>query len=104
MRSRSPKFQPGINGENVAAVAKTLDQLSYHGPVGLSWDDTDLEEALSVFEKSQGFFQVIGNVGGPINVTPTDDLEAVFDDATIKKAGKVSSALSLLLSLLIIFF
>jgi hypothetical protein len=56
----------------------------------LSWDDTDLEKALCVYEKSKGFFEVLGSVGDPITVAPMDDVESIFKNANITKATKVS--------------
>ena len=70
-------------------MASALQKLDYHGPLALSWDDTDLEQALCVYEKSTGFFQVIGQVGDTINVGPNDDLEQVYEDACLVKANKV---------------
>jgi hypothetical protein len=74
--------------------------LDYHGPLALSWDDTDLEKALCVYEKSKGFFSVIGNIGDPIIVAPTDDLESVFENANIAKANKVSRGIDYWLCLI----
>lgn len=49
-----------------------------------------------MYEKSKGFFEVIGHVGDPIAVGPGDDLEAVFENAQIVKATKVQSPVPVL--------
>lgn len=94
LRSKAPKFEPGISPVNMDAAAKMLKDLSYNGPVTLSYDDTELEKALSVYEKSEEFIQVIGKVGEPMDVCRTANLDAVFADATIVKASKVCARLS----------
>lgn len=94
LRSRGPKFAPGISLVNMDAAAKVLKDLDYHGPVTLSYDDTELEKALSVYETSEGFLQVIGKAGGPIDIAQSSNLDDVFADATIVKASKVCARLS----------
>lgn len=89
IRARAPKFLPGIHASNFDAAAKVLEDLDYHGPVTLSYDDTELEKALSVYENSKGFLQVIGHAGEPIPVAAEDDLDAVFTNANLRKASKV---------------
>jgi hypothetical protein len=91
-----PRFASGINPDNIRAASKFITDLKYNGPVVLSYDDTELEQALSVYERSEGFFQIIGNVGEPITIGPGGDLEAVFENAQIVKASKVSSSTALI--------
>lgn len=79
---------------NIDAAAKVLEDLQYHGPVTLSYDDTELEKALSVYEHSKGFLQVVGGVNVPIQVNMDDDLDKIFGDPNIIKALKVCSFLS----------
>lgn len=71
-----------------------LESLQYHGPVTLSYDDTELEKALSVYEHSKGFLQVVGGANGPIQVNKHDDLDKIFGDPNIIKASKVRTVLS----------
>ncbi|KZP05037.1 hypothetical protein FIBSPDRAFT_903813 [Athelia psychrophila] len=91
IRSQAPNFAPGIVAVNIDAAAKVLEDLQYHGPVTLSYDDTELEKALSVYEHSKGFLQVVGGVNVPIQVNMDDDLDKIFGDPNIIKALKHTS-------------
>ena len=69
MRARSPRFKPGISHANVATCKAVLQQLGYHGPVALSWDDTALEPAISLYQESKNSACIIlGSSRGPIEV------------------------------------
>jgi hypothetical protein len=46
-------------------ISNTMAQLFFH-----SYDDTELEQALSIYERPEGFFQIIGNIGEPITIGP----------------------------------
>ena len=94
VRSRAPKFSPGIVAANIDAAVRVLQDLNYHGPVTLSYDDTELEKALSVYEDSNGSLQVVGGANGPITVNRDDDLDVVFSNPNIIKASKVCTQLS----------
>ncbi|KAF7967550.1 hypothetical protein HWV62_33948 [Athelia sp. TMB] len=87
LRSRAPKFALGFNVANIDAVVKIIHDLQYHGPVTLSYDDTELEKALSVYEVSKEFLQVVGNVGEPLRVDREDDIDTLF--TTVEKASKL---------------
>ncbi|KAI0054490.1 hypothetical protein BV25DRAFT_1922630 [Artomyces pyxidatus] len=88
-RSKMPRFQPGFSQENIKLAATTLLTLAYKGPLSLSWDDTDLEKALSIWRESQGVWAVIGVASGPIRVTSEDEVEAVLTQASLEKADKL---------------
>jgi hypothetical protein len=64
-------------------ISNTMAQLFFH-----SYDDTELEQALSIYERPEGFFQIIGNIGEPITIGPGGDLEAMFENVQIVKASK----------------
>lgn len=89
IHAREPKFLPGIDASNFDVAAKVLEDLDYHGPTTLSYDDTELEKALSVYETSKGCLQVIGHAGGPIPVAAEDDLDTLFVNTNLCKASKV---------------
>ncbi|KAF8219154.1 hypothetical protein L208DRAFT_1383096 [Tricholoma matsutake] len=79
---------PGIC-KNIAAAKEILLKYEYNGPLVLSWDDTNLEFALSVYEESKSVFLVLGGTDGPIQVTSHDEVEAVLSDATVRLTEKL---------------
>jgi len=85
-----PRFQPGLSAENIALAATLLEKYEYHGPLTLSWDDTELEPAISVFQKSRDVCIVIGSVDGELLVQSYEDIERVLQNAQLNKAEKVS--------------
>ena len=74
---------------NVLKAADILKKLDFHGPLALSWDDTDLEQSLSVWSEGNDNFDLLGGSNGPIRVTSVDAVESLFDDLKLKKADKV---------------
>lgn len=85
-----PRFQPGLSAENVALAAALLKKYEYCGPLALSWDDTELEPAISVFQKSKDVCIIIGGVDGELLVQSYEDIECVLQKAQLSKAEKVS--------------
>jgi hypothetical protein len=73
----------------VGRAADVLKKLDYHGPLALSWDDTALEEAISVHAESKDACLILGAADGVIRVTENDDLDALFEQAQLRKADKV---------------
>ncbi|KAJ6521817.1 hypothetical protein DFH09DRAFT_1424506 [Mycena vulgaris] len=90
-RAKMPRFQPDLSASNVAAAADILKKLKYDGPVALSWDDTALEACISVYQESKEVCLILGGVdaSGAIRGTKGDDLDALFEAATLKKADKL---------------
>jgi hypothetical protein len=84
-----PRFEGGISLKNVAMAAEILKKLDFHGPLALSWDDTDLERSLSVWDEGHDVWVVLGGSDGPIRVTSAESVDALFDDSGLKKADKV---------------
>ncbi|KAJ6609212.1 hypothetical protein B0H10DRAFT_2226075 [Mycena sp. CBHHK59/15] len=72
-RAKLPRFQPDLSAFNVATAADIIKKLKYEGPVSLLWDDTALEACISVYQESK----------------ENDDLDALFEAATLKKADKL---------------
>ncbi|KAJ6631075.1 hypothetical protein B0H10DRAFT_2159919 [Mycena sp. CBHHK59/15] len=66
VRSKLPRFRPDISALNVAMVADVLKKLNYTGPLVLSWDDTALEAALSIYQESKDVCLILGGVDGVI--------------------------------------
>ncbi|KAF6742097.1 hypothetical protein DFP72DRAFT_1109656 [Ephemerocybe angulata] len=89
LRAKRGKFQPGFSPLNIAAAAKTLADYDYHGPLALSWDDTELEPAISIFQESRDVCLVIGAAQGVIRVDTGDDLDKVFEQAQLDQATKL---------------
>lgn len=83
------RFEAGISLNNVTAAADVLRKLDYKGPLGLSWDDTDMEQSLSVWDDGKDIWTVLGGSKGPIRVTSAAAVEELFDDPKLKKADKV---------------
>ncbi|KAJ3528013.1 hypothetical protein NMY22_g9566 [Coprinellus aureogranulatus] len=88
-RTRKGPFRPGISPPNFVAAAQTLRSYDYAGPIALSWDDTELEPAISVYQESEGTCLIIGGTEGIIRVDEGMDLDAVFQQAQLKKATKL---------------
>jgi len=83
-----PKFRPGLSASLAASVLK---KYNYSGPVSLSWDDTDLEPAISVFQESKDICVVIGSTDGELRVESYDEIESVIKKARLYPAQKVWS-------------
>jgi hypothetical protein len=92
MRARSPRFKPGISRVNVETCRAVLQQLDYHGPLALAWDDTALEPAISLYQESKdGACIILGSSRGPIEVTSEAEFDGLFKQASDSKAEKVSN-------------
>jgi hypothetical protein len=70
-------------------AAEVLKKLDYSGPLALSWDDTNLEQSLSVWNEGNDAWTVLGGSNGPVHVTSAEAVDALFDDSQLKKADKV---------------
>ena len=86
--AKMPHFQPGLSADNIALASALIKKYDYHGPLALSWDDTELEPAISVFQKSKDVCIVIGSVDGELLVQSYDDIECVLQKAQLNKAEK----------------
>lgn len=80
-----PRFQPGLSADNIALASALIKK---YGPLALSWDDTELEPAISVFQKSKDVCIVIGSVDGELLVQSYDDIGCVLQKAQLNKAEK----------------
>ncbi|KAK7049023.1 hypothetical protein R3P38DRAFT_3175276 [Favolaschia claudopus] len=91
-RAKMPRFEPDISAANISRARDVVDKLNYQGPLALSWDDTSLEAALSVYQKTKEACIIVGSVDGPINVKENDDLDELFAKAQLRKSDKVGAA------------
>lgn len=90
LRSRLPRFQPGISPTNVALASAVLDKLDYRGPLVLAWDDTALKPAISVWEDAATkACSILGSTHGVIQVASAEEFDALFRKAKESKATKV---------------
>jgi len=89
MRAKLPRFRPDICVENVKKLQETLKGYGYAGPVALSWDDTELEPALSVYQDGKDTVLVLGGVDGPLKVKSLVDYDGIVEKAKIVEADKV---------------
>ena len=89
LRAKLPRFEAGISKHNVEIACETLWKLDYCGPVALSWDDTALEQALSVWDEGGDTFTILGCSDGPIRVSSAAAVDAIFEDKSLAKADKV---------------
>ncbi|KAH9945584.1 hypothetical protein B0H21DRAFT_709290 [Amylocystis lapponica] len=95
-RARLPRFQPGISETNLGLACAVLLKLGYRGPLALSWDDTALEPAISVWQQSKdSACAILGSINGVIQVDEGDNLDSVFEQAKLAKAEKASYRLRL---------
>ncbi|KAF8803503.1 hypothetical protein BYT27DRAFT_7259964 [Phlegmacium glaucopus] len=90
LRAKMPRFQPGLSADNhITLAAALIKKYEYYGPLALSWDDTELEPAISVFQKSKDVCIVIGSVDGELLVQSYDDIDCVLQKAQLDKAEKL---------------
>ncbi|KAJ3513597.1 hypothetical protein NMY22_g14994 [Coprinellus aureogranulatus] len=89
IRSKGPRFQPGFSRENIVAVADLLTKYDYHGPLALSWDDTELAPAISIYQESKDICVVIGGGDDVVRVGPNDSIDDVLANARLNKATKL---------------
>jgi len=87
-----PGFRPDICIENVNKLKDTLNGYGYDGPVGLSWDDTELEPSISVYQDGNNSVLVLGGVNGPLKVTSLLDYDKIVENANLVEADKVCSS------------
>jgi len=85
-----PRFRPDIDIENVQRARAALDAYGYVGPVALSWDDTELEPAISVYQDGKDSVLIIGGAKGPIKVKSLVDYDKMVENAKLIEADKVS--------------
>ncbi|KAF8173724.1 hypothetical protein K438DRAFT_1920853 [Mycena galopus ATCC 62051] len=88
-RAKLPRFEPDISAANISRAVNVLKKLNYSGPLALSWDDTSLEAALAVYQKSKDLCVILGSIDGAIPVTENDDLDDLFAKAQLRKADKL---------------
>ncbi|KAI0067574.1 hypothetical protein BV25DRAFT_1876116 [Artomyces pyxidatus] len=88
-RSHTPKFQAGISRTNIQRVAERLMLLDYRGPIALSWDDTDLEKALSVWQSAKSQWTVVGATQGVFTVKSLDEVDLLFENLQLDRAEKL---------------
>ncbi|KAK7017561.1 hypothetical protein VNI00_018575 [Paramarasmius palmivorus] len=89
-RSRSPRFAPGISSKNVNQLSATLTQYGYMGPIALSWDDTELEPALSVLRQTDtDTVLVVGEARGVLEFSTMEEVEHFLEEGSFTKADKV---------------
>ena len=91
IRAKMPKFRPGLSAHNISLAAAILKKYDYSGSIALSWDDTDLEPAISVFQESKDICVVIGSTDGELRVESYDEIEGVLERARLYPAQKVGS-------------
>jgi hypothetical protein len=87
-----PRFRPGLCAHNVSLAAAVLKKYDYSGPLALSWDDTDLEPAISIFQESKDTCVVIGSTDGELRVESYDEIEHVLEKARLHPAQKVKDS------------
>jgi len=92
LRAKMPRFRPGISAHNVDLAAAVLKKYNYTGPFSLSWDDTELEPAISIYQESKSVCIVVGSVDGELRVESQDAIDRVFENAKLNKADKVCSS------------
>ncbi|KAH9935430.1 uncharacterized protein B0H18DRAFT_1082220 [Fomitopsis serialis] len=89
-RTKLSGFLPGFVASNIDTAASVLQQLDYHGPVALAWDDTLMEAALSIWQESKdSTCLILGAASGIIEVSESDDLDEVFERAKLDRADKL---------------
>lgn len=72
------------------AAVEVLKKYQYTGPLAISWDDTELEPAISIFQESKNACLIIGSTDGVLRVESQDEIDRVFEQAQLNKASKVS--------------
>lgn len=87
-----PRFEPGFSEANIARVAAYLAQLGYSGPLAFGWDDTELQQGVTVMQRTPEYCIVVGTADGPLEVRNEGDINTVLRslDPKTKLATKVS--------------
>ncbi|KAJ8090489.1 hypothetical protein PM082_002377 [Marasmius tenuissimus] len=88
--ARQPRFPMEICERTYQLAVEHLTGLMYHGPVGLSCDDTKLFSTLRLYwdsEKKSHF--LIGAVEGPLAVQDPEGVRTVIEGAKFQKANKL---------------
>lgn len=86
-----PRFEPGFSAANIEGVAAYLQKLGYSGPLAFGWDDTELQQGVTVMQRTSEFCVVVGGAGGPVEVRNEGDIESMLRalDPQTKLATKV---------------
>lgn len=84
-----PRFHPGLSAHNIAFASAVLKKYDYAGPLALSWDDTELEPAIAIYQESKNVCIIIGSTDGTLRVESHDQIEQVFENARLNQAEKV---------------
>ncbi|CAK5278486.1 unnamed protein product [Mycena citricolor] len=88
--AREPRFPMDISDVNFNLVSDYLNAINYHGPVGLSCDDTKLFASFRLYwdsEKKSHF--LVGGTDGPLRVADPEQVKSVIKDAKATKATKI---------------
>ncbi|KZV71006.1 hypothetical protein PENSPDRAFT_685015 [Peniophora sp. CONT] len=78
LRAKMPRFEPGFSNVNIERIAAYLDQLGYHGPLAFGWDDTELQEGVTVMQRTPEFCIVVGTADGPLEVRNKGDIDSIL--------------------------
>ena len=89
LQAKLPHFEAGVSKHNVKVSHEALQKLNYHGPIALSWDDTALEQALSVWDKGDDIFTILRCSDGPIWGTSAATVDIIFEDQNLAQVDKV---------------
>ncbi|VDC00174.1 unnamed protein product [Peniophora sp. CBMAI 1063] len=72
-----PRFEPGFSAANIEGVAAYLKKLDYNGPLAFGWDDTELQQGVTVMQQTPEFCVVVGGAAGPVEVRNEGDIESM---------------------------
>ncbi|KAJ7712478.1 hypothetical protein B0H14DRAFT_3018370 [Mycena olivaceomarginata] len=83
-------FRCALTRPDFELIEEYLNTIDYHGPVGLSCDDTKLFASLRLYhDAKENADYLVGAVDGPIRVADPEAMREVLEDPNIVKATKV---------------
>ncbi|TFY76153.1 hypothetical protein EWM64_g7859 [Hericium alpestre] len=94
LRAKQPRFEPGISTSNIKRAVDNIQELGYEGPLVFSWDDTDLEKALTVFQAPEDQWLILGAIQGVISVSNVEGIDEALGEARLDMADKASTYFS----------
>ncbi|THG99770.1 hypothetical protein EW026_g2653 [Hermanssonia centrifuga] len=88
--ARQPRFPLGITQRTFDLVQIHINKLEYHGPLGLSCDDTKLHPAFRpYYTNGDDGCYILGGTGEPLQIANPDEFNDAVTSGQLEKATKL---------------
>ncbi|PSR70772.1 hypothetical protein PHLCEN_2v13350, partial [Hermanssonia centrifuga] len=88
--ARQPRFPLGITQRTFDLVQIHINKLEYHGPLGLSCDDTKLHPAFRpYYTNGDDGCYILGGTGEPLQIANPDEFNDTVTSGQLEKATKL---------------